>query len=80
MSRWDVSDKPLFWMVSSAVFAVNGLLSFTDGYWELAALEAGTGALALVAAASSADRARHRGEDRASAPGGSVADPLPPDE
>lgn len=80
MRRWDVSDKPLFWMASSALFALNGLMSFVEGHWELAALEAGTGALALVAAASSADRARHRSERLGGRLDRSTADRPPPQD
>ncbi|MFN2607563.1 MAG: hypothetical protein ABR511_06650 [Acidimicrobiales bacterium] len=54
------ADRPVFWMASSAVFVANAILSATVGYWELSVLELGTGVLALVAAASCADRSRRR--------------------
>ena len=49
-----VADRPVFWLASSGLFAANGVLSASEGRWALAALQAGTGVLALLAASSAA--------------------------
>lgn len=49
-----LADRPVFWLASSGLFAANGALSASQGRWALAALQAGTGVLALLAASSAA--------------------------
>ena len=61
-------DATIFWIASSAIFLFNAILSFVQGQWGLAGLEAATGILALVAAASVAESQRRvpPGNDQAS--------------
>ena len=55
------ADRTGFWIASAAVFVANAILSMLWGEWSLAILQAATGLLAGVAAASVAESQRSSG-------------------
>jgi hypothetical protein len=55
------ADRTGFWIASAAVFVANAILSMLRGEWALAILQAATGLLAGVAAASVAESQRSSG-------------------
>lgn len=61
--RLAAADRPLFWMIAAGVFLANSLLSTVNGAWMLGSLQAVTGLLALISAATVANR-NHRQSPR----------------
>lgn len=59
------AEQPLPWLVAAAVFFANALLTLAEGLWWLAALEFGTGLLAVLSATAVAKRAREPGRSPA---------------
>lgn len=71
--RLAAADRPTFWLAAAAVFLANAVLSLTYGHWALAGLQAVTGLLAVVSAATS-------GSDRQSTGSTHEAPPTEADE
>jgi hypothetical protein len=55
------AEQPLPWLVAAVVFFANALLTLSQGYWWLAALELGTGMLAMLSATAVAKRSGKQG-------------------
>jgi hypothetical protein len=62
--RLAAGDRPLFWLIASGVFLGNSVLSAVHGAWILGGLQAVTGLLALISAATVA-KSRHQGAEHA---------------
>jgi hypothetical protein len=55
------AEQPVPWLIAAVVFFANALLTLSEGYWWLAALEFGTGMLALLSATAVAKARKQRG-------------------
>lgn len=64
LEQLSAANRPVFWGAAASVFLTNAVLSIATSDWALAALQAGTGLLAIVSAVTSR-KAPHTQSDTA---------------